>query len=96
MKTFDKIRTIRRRTRILVSLGDCAVTSNVPGMRNRFPAEAILHRAYFENAQLNQQVPHQVIPRIVTDLTAGSRIRQGRRVCPWMPAFCGYDLLCLD
>jgi NAD-reducing hydrogenase small subunit len=62
----NKIRIIRQRTRILVSLGDCAVTSNVPGMRNRFPAEAILHRAYFENAQLNQQVPHQVIPPLLT------------------------------
>ena len=26
-----KIRQVRQRTRILVSLGDCAVTSNVPG-----------------------------------------------------------------
>ena len=31
-----KIRQVRQRTRILVSLGDCAVTSNVPGMRNPF------------------------------------------------------------
>ena len=29
-----KILEVRRNTRILVSLGDCAVTSNVPGMRN--------------------------------------------------------------
>ena len=31
-----KIRQVRQRTRTLVSLGDCAVTSNVPGMRNPF------------------------------------------------------------
>lgn len=49
----------------MVSLGDCAVTSNVPGMRNRFAAEAVTHRAYFENAQLNQQIPHQVIPPLL-------------------------------
>ena len=30
------IRQVRQRTRTLVSLGDCAVTSNVPGMRNPF------------------------------------------------------------
>jgi NAD-reducing hydrogenase small subunit len=60
-----KIRTIRQRTKILVSLGDCAVTSNVPGMRNQFSAEAIIHRAYFENAALNQQVPRQVIPSLL-------------------------------
>jgi NAD-reducing hydrogenase small subunit len=34
-------------------------------MRNRFPSEAILHRAYFENARLNRQVPHSVIPPLL-------------------------------
>jgi NAD-reducing hydrogenase small subunit len=29
----EKIRRVRERTRILVSLGDCAVTGNVPAMR---------------------------------------------------------------
>jgi NAD-reducing hydrogenase small subunit len=60
-----KIHTVRQRTKTVVSLGDCAVTSNVPGMRNRFPLEAVLHRAYFENAQLNQQLPHQIIPPLL-------------------------------
>ena len=58
----ERIQKIRQRTRILVSLGDCAVTSNVPSMRNRFPVAAVEQRAYIENAQLNQQVPRQVIP----------------------------------
>jgi NAD-reducing hydrogenase small subunit len=31
-----KIRHVRARTKLLVALGDCAVTSNVPGMRNPF------------------------------------------------------------
>ncbi len=31
-----KIKKVRAHTKILVSLGDCAVTSNVPGMRNPF------------------------------------------------------------
>ena len=30
----EKIRRVRARTRILVSFGDCAVTANVPAMRN--------------------------------------------------------------
>jgi NAD-reducing hydrogenase small subunit len=61
----EKIQKIRERTRILVSLGDCAVTSNVPSMRNRFPVAEVEHRAYIENAQLNQQVPRQVIPALL-------------------------------
>jgi NAD-reducing hydrogenase small subunit len=61
----EKIKKIRERTRILVSLGDCAVTANVPSMRNRFPVAAVEHRAYIENAQLNQQVPRQVVPALL-------------------------------
>ncbi len=59
---YHKIRHVRAHTRILVSLGDCAVTANVPAMRNRFKVEAVLERAYFENATLNQQIPVEVIP----------------------------------
>ena len=32
----EKMRRVRERTRILVALGDCAVTANVSGMRNPF------------------------------------------------------------
>ena len=61
----EKIRNVRQRSKILVSLGDCAVTANVPSMRNRFPVAAIEHRAYIENAQLNQQIPREVIPPLL-------------------------------
>ena len=61
----DKIRTIRARTRVLVSFGDCAVTSNVPGMRNPIGAVPLLERAYLENATLNPQVPSEVVPRLL-------------------------------
>jgi len=61
----EKIRKVRRRTRVLVSLGDCAVTANVPSLRNRFPVEAVEHRAYIENAEFNQQVPRDVVPRLL-------------------------------
>jgi NAD-reducing hydrogenase small subunit len=59
---YDKIRKVRAHTKVLVSLGDCAVTANVPAMRNRFKVEAVLDRAYFENADLNRQIPVDVIP----------------------------------
>jgi len=60
-----KIRKIRKHTKILVSLGDCAVTSNVPSMRNPFKLEEVLQRAYIENADLNQQIPTEVIPKLL-------------------------------
>ena len=61
---YHKIHHVRDHTRILVSLGDCAVTANVPAMRNRFKVETVLDRAYFENATLNQQIPVEVIPAL--------------------------------
>jgi NAD-reducing hydrogenase small subunit len=56
---------IRERTRVLVSFGDCAVTSNVPGMRNPIGPLPLLERAYLENATDNPQVPSQVVPRLL-------------------------------
>jgi NAD-reducing hydrogenase small subunit len=61
---FHKIKMIRERTQILVSLGDCAVTANVPGMRNQFKTKDVLDRAYIENADQNQHIPLNVIPRL--------------------------------
>ena len=60
-----KIRLVRSRTKTLVSLGDCAVTANVPGMRNPFGTKAVYARAYEENVQLNPGVPNQVIPPLL-------------------------------
>ncbi len=61
----EKIRHIRSRTKVLVALGDCAVTSNVPSMRNGVGRDKILSRAYIENVQLQPQVPNQVIPALL-------------------------------
>ena len=60
-----RVRLVRSRTRILVSLGDCAVTGNVPAMRNQFGASAVLKRAYLENGTLDAQIPRQVIPTLL-------------------------------
>jgi NAD-reducing hydrogenase small subunit len=51
---------IRARTKVLVSFGDCAVTGNVPAMRNQLGldnADNVLQRAYIENAQYNPVKP---------------------------------------
>lgn len=66
----EKILHVRERTRILVSLGDCAVTGNVPAMRNPFGAAAVLEKGYGANvptdslpALLERVRPvHQVVP----------------------------------
>jgi NAD-reducing hydrogenase small subunit len=65
-----KIREVRMRTKLLVALGDCAITGNVPAMRTRFGVDTVLDRAYRENAQIQQQIPTQYLPRLLD------------RVCP--------------
>lgn len=60
-----KIQNIRQRTKTLVSLGDCAVTANVPSMRNPFGVKAIYDRAYRENTTLDAGVPDQVVPPLL-------------------------------
>ncbi|MGD0875989.1 MAG: NADP oxidoreductase [Acidimicrobiales bacterium] len=61
----EKIRMVRAHTRILVSLGDCAVTANVPGMRNPYGPGPLLQRAYIENVTINAQLPSQVVPKLL-------------------------------
>ncbi len=39
---------MRKRCKLLVALGDCAVFGGVPAMRNFFPLEEALRRAYVE------------------------------------------------
>jgi NAD-reducing hydrogenase small subunit len=58
----EKIKHVRAHTRILVALGDCAVTGNVPAMRNTFGVEATMDRAYRENVQLKPGFPNERLP----------------------------------
>lgn len=60
-----KIRLIRNRSYLLVSFGDCAVTANVPGMRNQYKVEDVLKRAYVENASWNACIPTAELPHLL-------------------------------
>jgi NAD-reducing hydrogenase small subunit len=61
----EKIRHVREHTRILVALGDCAVTANVPAMRNRYSAKTILERAYVEGADVQKGIPTDGVPALL-------------------------------
>jgi NAD-reducing hydrogenase small subunit len=65
---------IRNRTKVLVSFGDCAVTANVPAIRNQLglaSTESVLQRAYIEGAQANASIPKEpgivppLLPRVI-------------------------------
>ena len=61
----DHIQIIRQRTKTLVSLGDCAVTGNVAGMRNTVPVSKLLQRIYVEGSDTSQCVPSDGLPRLL-------------------------------
>lgn len=61
----EKIIKIRKHTRTLLALGDCAITGNVPAMRNRYSVEVVQNRAYVETADINQKPPTVVVPELL-------------------------------
>jgi len=57
------IRQVRQRTRVLIAFGDCAITANVPGMRNNLGGiDAVLGSAYGAMAQVFSQLPEDSGP----------------------------------
>lgn len=71
-----KILLIRERTKTLVSLGDCAVTANVPSMRNSFGLQSLCDRAYRETATLDAGTPYEDIPKLL------GRVRPVHEIVP--------------
>jgi NAD-reducing hydrogenase small subunit len=54
-----KIKKIRAHTRLLISMGDCAITGNVPSLRTPFGTEKVLQHIYLRNA------PSELVPRLL-------------------------------
>jgi len=64
-----ELKMLRERAKVLIALGDCAVTGNVPSLRNQFTARDCLSRAYeqTESTQIacipNDPVVPKLLPR---------------------------------
>jgi len=71
-------RKFRKRCKILVALGDCAVFGGVPAMRNFFTIEETLRRAYVETESTDEN------GKIPTDpeLAVPTRVRALHEVVP--------------
>jgi NAD-reducing hydrogenase small subunit len=65
MEDMHKIQMIRQRTHLLISLGDCAVTSNVPSMRNSVPVAKLLQRVYVDGADEGKMIPSDGVPALM-------------------------------
>lgn len=60
----EKVKIVRARTRLLVALGDCAVTGNVPSMRNNIPVEELLRTGYVDHATDCPGPPTIEVPKL--------------------------------
>jgi NAD-reducing hydrogenase small subunit len=60
-----KIQLVRERSKLVIALGDCAVTSNVPAMRNSIPTKKILERVYIQGSDRNPGVPTDGVPKLL-------------------------------
>jgi len=66
----ELLHQVRARTKVLVAFGDCAITANVPAMRNQLGdgnVESVLQRAYVENARHHPLPPkaNGIVPALL-------------------------------
>ncbi len=56
------LKEAREKTKILISLGDCAVTGNVTALRNTLKEsdKAVLEMAFIDTSEVNPQIPTDV------------------------------------
>jgi NAD-reducing hydrogenase small subunit len=60
-----KLQMVRARTRQLVALGDCALTANVPSMRNTVPVGRLLQSIYVAGVDASPGIPVQGVPPLL-------------------------------
>jgi len=71
------LQKVRARTKVLISLGDCAVTGNVTALRNSWGQgdQAVLERAYKEKSDLNASIPNAVPKLLIKALPLHEAIK---------------------
>jgi len=69
-------REARSKSKLVISLGDCAVTGNVPALRNGIDPDEMIERIYGPSETLNGALPYRVVPRLL------SRVRPVHEVIP--------------
>ena len=78
----NRIQKMRQRTRILISLGDCAVNGNVPAMRNSIPVSKLLQRVYVDGSEEGKLIPTDRVPPL---LKQARPLREFVKVDYWLP-----------
>ncbi|MEW5825638.1 MAG: oxidoreductase [Candidatus Bipolaricaulota bacterium] len=58
-------RVAREKSKIIVALGDCAVTGNVPSLRNGMDPDQMIEGIYGKPATSNGELPYEVVPHLL-------------------------------
>jgi NAD-reducing hydrogenase small subunit len=58
-------RTAREKSKIVIALGDCAVTGNVPAMRNGLDMDRMIEGIYGSAVTSNGALPYEVVPALL-------------------------------
>jgi len=72
----ELVHEIRERSKIVIALGDCAVTGNVPAMRNGIPVDEVLEGVYGKDRTTTGTIPNEVVPHLA------DRVRPVHEVIP--------------
>jgi len=88
----------REKSKIIIAFGDCAVTGNVPALRNRIVPADLLEEIYGRERTANGVLPTEVIPRLldrVRPVHEVIRVEYYLHGCPPSPAVIRKTLLAL-
>jgi NAD-reducing hydrogenase small subunit len=63
----EMIKKIRANSKLILALGDCAITGNVSAMKNLFGTDAVLEKGYFDLVDLNEnkKYPSKIVPKLL-------------------------------
>jgi NAD-reducing hydrogenase small subunit len=70
------VKEARAKSKILIAFGDCAVTGNVPGLRNGISTDQLIQDIYGEGVTTNGRLPYDVVPHLL------DRVRPVHEVVP--------------
>ncbi|MEK6659273.1 MAG: NADP oxidoreductase, partial [Campylobacterota bacterium] len=61
------IKKIRENSKLILALGDCAITGNISAMKNLFGSDAVLKKGYFDLMDINESnaYPSKIVPKLL-------------------------------
>ncbi|WP_294884268.1 MULTISPECIES: hypothetical protein [unclassified Sulfurimonas] len=64
----EMIKKIRANSKLILALGDCAITGNISAMKNLYGSNAVLQRGYFDLADINKEknYPSKIVPKLLS------------------------------